>query len=113
MSIDLLPLHHETALAVAAVAQTRTEHPELAHFAATLAAADGAEFDHLRTWREAWFGGAPMLPMDRMMLMMGAPIERVAAAEVPATMLAPWTRPAKRRRSARLRCLSTGAPSTP
>lgn len=69
--IDMMVVHHEGALAMARVAAERGEHQEVRDLAAAILAGQQAEVDQLRAWRDAWYPGAPAMPMDQMGSMMG------------------------------------------
>ena len=74
MFIDMMIPHHASAVAMAQVAVTRAEHPELRTLAENIIASQSAEIDQMEAWREAWFPDAPampMMPMEQMMAMMG------------------------------------------
>jgi uncharacterized protein (DUF305 family) len=74
MFIDMMTPHHASAVAMAQVAQTRAEHPELRSLAADIIASQRAEIAQMQSWREQWFPDAPampMMPMEQMMTMMG------------------------------------------
>jgi uncharacterized protein (DUF305 family)/uncharacterized cupredoxin-like copper-binding protein len=73
MFIDMMVPHHASAVAMAQVAETRAEHPELRALAEQIIASQRAEIAQMQTWREAWFPDAPampMMPVEQMMEMM-------------------------------------------
>ena len=72
--IDTMMPHHAAAVAMAQVAQTRAEHPELRTLAEQIIGSQSAEIEQMQVWRDAWFPDAaamPMMPMEQMMDMMG------------------------------------------
>jgi uncharacterized protein (DUF305 family) len=72
MFIDMMIPHHESAIAMAQVALVRAEHEELRTLAQEIIAGQQAEIDQLTAWREAWYPGAPAMPMEQMgQMMMG------------------------------------------
>jgi uncharacterized protein (DUF305 family)/uncharacterized cupredoxin-like copper-binding protein len=74
MFIDMMIPHHASAVAMAQVAETRSEHPELRTLAEEIIASQSAEIDQMQAWREQWFPDAPAMPtmpMEQMMEMMG------------------------------------------
>jgi uncharacterized protein (DUF305 family) len=50
--------HHEDAVAMAELALTRAEHPELKQLAETIIRDQTREIDQMRTWYESWYGTA-------------------------------------------------------
>lgn len=68
--IDMMVPHHETAVAMARLAQERAQHAELRQLAADMISAQEAEIQQMRDWRLTWYGSAqtpemakvPMLP---------------------------------------------------
>ncbi|MDQ2941447.1 MAG: DUF305 domain-containing protein [Chloroflexota bacterium] len=68
--IDMMVPHHESAIAMAEIAQDRAEHPELRQMADEIIGAQSAEIAQLKKWRQEWFGSSntpsmaemPMLP---------------------------------------------------
>ena len=74
MFIDMMTPHHASAVAMAQVAQTRAEHPELRMLAEQIIESQSAEIEQMQAWRDEWFPDAPampMMPMEQMMAMMG------------------------------------------
>jgi uncharacterized protein (DUF305 family) len=71
MFIDMMISHHEGAIAKAEVALDRAEHEEIRTLAEEIIAAQTAEIDWMRAWRDDWYPGAPEMPMNQMMPMMG------------------------------------------
>jgi uncharacterized protein (DUF305 family) len=62
--IDAMIPHHESAIAMAEVALSRAEHQEITTLAQGIIAAQQAEIEQMRTWRQDWFGDAPAVPAD-------------------------------------------------
>src|SRR5829696_7107712 len=74
MFIDMMTPHHASAVAMAQVAQTRAEHPELRMLAEQIIESQSAEIAQMQAWRDEWFPDAPampVMPMEQMMVMMG------------------------------------------
>jgi uncharacterized protein (DUF305 family)/uncharacterized cupredoxin-like copper-binding protein len=74
MFIDMMTPHHASAVAMAQVAETRAEHPELRTLAEQIIESQRAEIEQMGAWRDEWFPDAaamPMMPMAQMMAMMG------------------------------------------
>lgn len=69
--IDMMVPHHESAIAMAELAQQRAEHPELQQLADDIIAAQSAEIQQLKAWREDWFGDADTPPMEEMPMLPG------------------------------------------
>ena len=85
MFIDMMIPHHASAVAMAQVAQTRAEHPELRMLAEAIIASQSAEIDQMQTWRDQWFPGAPVMPMEQMAGMMGQMMDEMPG-EMPSEM---------------------------
>jgi uncharacterized protein (DUF305 family)/uncharacterized cupredoxin-like copper-binding protein len=74
MFIDMMIPHHASAVAMAQVATSRAEHPEIRSLAEDIIASQSAEIEQMRSWRDQWYQDAaamPMMDMDQMMAMMG------------------------------------------
>jgi uncharacterized protein (DUF305 family) len=74
MFIDMMIPHHASAVAMAQVALSRAEHPEIRTLAEDIIASQSAEIEQMRSWRDQWYPNAPAMPMmdmDQMMAMMG------------------------------------------
>jgi uncharacterized protein (DUF305 family) len=69
--IDMMVPHHESAIAMAEIAQQRAEHPELRQLADDIVAAQSAEITQLQEWREQWFGSADTPSMEEMPMLPG------------------------------------------
>lgn len=69
--IDMMVPHHESAIAMAEVAQERAEHDELRALAKDIVAAQSAEIARMRAWREEWFGSGDTPSMDQMPMLPG------------------------------------------
>jgi uncharacterized protein (DUF305 family) len=63
--------HHESAIAMAEMAQERAEHPELRSLADDIVAAQSGEIEQLRRWRNEWFGSSDTPSMDQMPMLPG------------------------------------------
>lgn len=71
MFIDMMIVHHQSAVAMAQVAIERADHEEVRELAREIIAAQEQEIAQMREWRDAWYPGAPAMPMDQMGAMMG------------------------------------------
>lgn len=69
--IDMMVPHHESAMAMAAIAQERAEHPELRQLADDIIAAQSSEITRMRDWREQWFGSSDTPSMEEMPMLPG------------------------------------------
>ena len=69
--IDMMVPHHESAIAMAELAQERAEHPELQQMADDIVAAQSAEISQLKEWREEWFGSSDTPSMEEMPMLPG------------------------------------------
>jgi uncharacterized protein (DUF305 family) len=69
--IDTMVPHHESAMAMAEIAQERAEHDELRQMADEIIAAQSAEIADMKEWREEWFGSAETPPMSEMPVLPG------------------------------------------
>ena len=66
--IDMMVPHHESAIAMAKIAQERAEHQELKDMAVEIVKAQEGEISQLHEWRVAWFGSPDTPSMDEMRL---------------------------------------------
>ena len=64
--IDMMVPHHQGAVEMARIAQTRAQHAEIQKLAGDIALSQSAEVDQMRGWRKAWFGSSETPSMDRM-----------------------------------------------
>jgi uncharacterized protein (DUF305 family)/uncharacterized cupredoxin-like copper-binding protein len=74
MFIDMMIPHHASAVAMAQVALSRAEHPEIRTLAEDIITSQRTEIAQMRSWRDQWYPDAPTMPMmdmDQMMAMMG------------------------------------------
>jgi uncharacterized protein (DUF305 family) len=74
MFIDMMIPHHASAVAMAQVALSRAEHPEIRTLAEDIIASQSAEIEQMRSWRDQWHPDAPAMPMmdmEQMLAMMG------------------------------------------
>ena len=69
--IDMMVPHHEAAIAMAEIAQTRATRDELRVLADKIIGAQTAEVEQLRAWRESWFGSSDTPPMNAMPMLPG------------------------------------------
>lgn len=69
--IDMMVPHHESAIAMAEIAQERAERPELRRLADDIVAAQSSEIEQMQDWRERWFGSADTPSMEEMPMLPG------------------------------------------
>lgn len=69
--IDMMVPHHESAIAMARLAQERAEHDELRALADEIIAAQSEEITQMKTWREEWFGSADTPSVEQMPVLPG------------------------------------------
>ena len=60
--IDGMVPHHEAAIAMAKVAQTKAEHAELKALADAIVADQDGEIAQMKAWRKAWYGSDQIAP---------------------------------------------------
>jgi uncharacterized protein (DUF305 family) len=66
MFIDMMIPHHASAVAMAQVATSRAEHPEIRSLAEQIISSQSAEIEQMRSWRVQWYPDAPPMPMMSM-----------------------------------------------
>jgi uncharacterized protein (DUF305 family) len=64
--IDMMVPHHQAAVEMARVAQSRAQRPEIQGMSADIIRSQSAEIERLQGWRQAWYGSVETPPMDRM-----------------------------------------------
>ena len=69
--IDMMVPHHESAIAMAEIAQQRAERRELRTLADEIVAAQSGEIEQLTEWRAEWFGSPDTPSMDEMPMLPG------------------------------------------
>ena len=69
--IDMMVPHPEGAVAMAEIAQTRGEHPEVKQMAEAILSTQRQEIDQMKAWRQAWFGSSQTPPMSQMPMVPG------------------------------------------
>ncbi len=69
--IDMMVPHHESAVAMAELAQDRAEHAELRQMADDIIAAQASEIDQLKQWRAVWFHSSETPAMEEMPMLPG------------------------------------------
>ena len=63
--IDTMTAHHQGAIEIARMAETKALHPELKALAKTIVAAQERENGEMKAWREKWFAAqAPAINME-------------------------------------------------
>jgi len=68
--IDMMVPHHQSAVAMAQVALTRAQHPQIKSLARSIIADQNGEINQMKFWRKEWYGSSatpsmatmPMLP---------------------------------------------------
>lgn len=69
--IDMMVPHHESAIAMAEIAQERAERPELQRLADDIVTAQASEIAQMQDWRERWFGSPDTPSMEEMPMLPG------------------------------------------
>lgn len=69
--IDMMVPHHESAIAMAEIAQERAERDELRALADGIVAGQSAEIAQMKAWREEWFGSGDTPSMEEMPMLPG------------------------------------------
>lgn len=77
--IDMMVPHHEGAVAMATIAQTRAQHQEVKAMAADILRSQAAEIDQMKRWRKAWYGSEQTPPMSRMPMIDGVSMRSTGA----------------------------------
>jgi len=60
--IDGMVPHHQAAVEMAKVAQTKAEHTELKTLASAIVADQDSEIAQMKSWRKAWYGSDQIAP---------------------------------------------------
>jgi len=89
--IDAMIVHHASAIAMAEAVQETAEHQEIRELADEIIAAQEAEIEQMRAWRDEWFPGAPESDLSTMsgmagMAMSDADLAMLAESESPDEM---------------------------
>ena len=87
--IDMMVPHHQGAVAMARIALTRAQHPQIKRLAQSIVAAQQREIAEMKEWRKAWYSSAvtpdmahmPMLPGLMMHMDMMADLGRLKTAK--------------------------------
>ena len=92
-ALDSLIRHHQVAVDIANLAETKAQHRELKDFAGQLAQTKQREITQLQTWRAAWYSGQPIaentalpgmqsasMPVDQLRNQTGAEFDRLFLA---------------------------------
>lgn len=69
--IDMMTPHHQGAVEMAKIAQTRGEHAEIKTMANAIISAQEKEIGELKSWRKAWYGSEVTPPMSQMPMLEG------------------------------------------
>lgn len=67
MFIDMMIPHHEGAVVMAEIALERSTRPEIIALSEAIISSQSAEITQMNEWRDAWYPGAPEMPMDDLM----------------------------------------------
>ena len=62
--IDSMVPHHESALVMAQMVETRAQFPEVRALAKAIIAEQNKEIAQMKAWRKAWFGSDQVPPME-------------------------------------------------
>ncbi|HEX2173182.1 MAG TPA: DUF305 domain-containing protein [Dehalococcoidia bacterium] len=71
MFIDMMVPHHQGAVEMAKIAETRSQRPEIKQMAADIVRAQNNEIDLMKTWRREWFGSDQTPPLSQMPMVEG------------------------------------------
>jgi uncharacterized protein (DUF305 family) len=71
--IDMMVPHHQGAVEMALIAQSRAEHQEIKSLVADVIRSQSDEIDQMKAWRLAWYGNDQTPPMDRMPMLHSMP----------------------------------------
>ncbi len=91
--LTMIPMHHQNASDMAALAPGRAARPELLQLARNIVSTRGQEIIQMRGWAQAWYGFDPM-PMRMGGGMSGLPntggggMARSTAGSVPTALIA-------------------------
>lgn len=91
MFIDMMIPHHEGAIAMAKVAQTKGEHQEIRDLATAIIQSQQAEIGQMSKWRDAWYPNAQAMPMDQMSQTMSELMQTPSMMATPATSMVDMT----------------------
>ena len=69
--IDMMVPHHQGALVMATIAQSRSQRPEIKQLATSILASQKTEIDQMKQWRKVWYGSDQTPPMTRMPMVPG------------------------------------------
>jgi uncharacterized protein (DUF305 family) len=71
--IDMMVPHHQGAVEMGRIAESRAERIEIKEMAASIIRSQDQEIQQMKAWRQAWFGSAETPPMERMPMIEGMP----------------------------------------
>ncbi len=69
--IDMMVPHHQSAVAMAQVALTRVQHPQIKSLARSIIADQNSEISQMKTWRQQWYGSSTTPSMANMPMLPG------------------------------------------
>lgn len=69
--IDMMVPHHQSAVAMAQVALTRAQHPQIKSLAQSIIADQNSEISQMKTWRQRWYGSSTTPGMTNMPMLPG------------------------------------------
>jgi uncharacterized protein (DUF305 family) len=82
---DMVP-HHESAIAMAELALTKAQHPEVRSLAKNIVSSQQAEIAQMKAWHQAWFGSELQMGAGATMDM--SPLEMASGDEFDRVFLA-------------------------
>lgn len=72
--IDMMVPHHQSAVAMARVALTRAQHPQIERLAQSIIADQNSEIARMKAWRKQWYGSSTTPSMANMPTLPGMPM---------------------------------------
>ncbi len=69
--IDMMAPHHMSAVAMARIALTRAQHPQIKTLARSIIADQNSEIGQMKAWRKAWYGSSTTPSMANMPMLPG------------------------------------------
>lgn len=69
--IDMMVPHHQSAVEMAKIADSRSQRPEIKQLAADIVRTQNAEIDQMKRWRREWFGSDQTPSMSQIPMVEG------------------------------------------
>ncbi len=69
--IDMMAPHHQSAVAMAQVALTRAQHPQIKSLARSIITDQNSEISQMKAWRAQWYGSSTTPSMANMPMLPG------------------------------------------